>query len=293
MNERYTGEPLLIGDVGGTTSDWAFITDDQELRFKTNGYNPSSQSEERLQSLVSEVRARIDDRIGIHIKYYGAGDKFRGAAQGIKAAFKSKILCQSIDIQSDLLGAARALCQTMPGVVAILGTGSNICHYDGKYIDQQGVTLGYPLGDEGSGSDIGARLVRAFYYDELPSALHTHLRQFLPADRYDFLKLYKQSEAPNQLLASYVRLLTEFRQLPAVKELICKAFEDFVFHHILPFKTYHKIHFAGSIAFYFCDELEDVLQRNGREVGLVLKEPLPQLIKYHTALKKIGNDGKD
>ncbi|MDH3652047.1 MAG: hypothetical protein OEQ53_20340, partial [Saprospiraceae bacterium] len=272
---------LLIGDVGATSSDWALIDRGERTFYQASGYNPTAQSHQRLSALTKEVAAQIPSGSDLVVKYYGAGFGFMGATVEIQEAFQAVLRCESIEVASDLLGAARALCQEESGLVAILGTGSNICHYDGRFIDHQGVTLGFPLGDEGSGSDIGGRLVRAFYYGDMPSEVAQAMARHLPRERYEFLSLFKASTAPNRLLASYVESIADLKNHPFVSTLIKSAFQDFTHRHLSKYETYDKISFAGSIAFYFCDELETVVNKASFKLARVLRKPIEALTTYH------------
>ena len=271
----------LVGDVGGTSADWALIGVKGVQVFSTIGYNPSSQSDRRLLKMCQEVRSKLISDHPSDLLYFGAGTSYPGACENIQKSFLQYLHLKKIDVQSDLLGAALALCGDESGVVAILGTGSNVCHYDGQKIDIFGISLGFPLGDEGGGVDIGSRLVKDFYYGILPTELKLILRDHLPPDPGEFLKRIKSSTAPNQMLASYVRLLSDYRDHYHVQGIVKAAFRNFCHCHLQRFKTYHKINFAGSIAFYFCRELEQILGESGFKMGNLEKSPIEALAAYY------------
>ena len=274
-------EKILVGDVGATSADWVLIAGGEPTYFQTVGFNPTAQRNQRLQQMIGEVARHLVPNQVTCIYYYGAGCGDAPVEQLIKKSFATLITYREMIVESDLLAAARALCKHDEGIVAILGTGSNICHYDGQYIDVQGATLGFPLGDEGSGSDIGARLVRAFYYNHLPEEVDALLATFLPRDRFDFLQSFKASGAPNQLLASYIGRLGEGKDHPFVRQIVRQAFTNFVEQHVCNFRPSSDINFAGSVAFYFCDELKTVLSKSSYRLGKVTRKPIEDLASYH------------
>ena len=75
---------------------------------------------------------------------------------------------KNIEINSDLLAAARALCGRDEGIACILGTGSNSCYYNGSEIVDNIPPLGFILGDEGSGATLGRLLVNGCLKRQFP-----------------------------------------------------------------------------------------------------------------------------
>ena len=108
----------------------------------------------------------------------------------------------TIEVQSDLVGAARALCGNAPGIACILGTGSNSCYYDGKQIFSNISPLGFILGDEGSGAVLGKRLVGDCLKNQLPKDIcDAFLQTFKLTPAQIIEKVYRQPQA-NRFLAS-------------------------------------------------------------------------------------------
>lgn len=277
---------ILVGDVGGTGSQWKYRDPSgADHVFTLEGYNPLAYPQDRLLSILKDLRHGIGAN-SIDLYYYGAGILPKGDYQLMIHVIKEHLDVKTYAIESDLLAASRALCGTMPGVVCILGTGSNGCYYDGESM-HKGHSLGFPLGDEGSGNDIGRRLVRAFYYDLMPKALHDYFSRYLPNDRYVFLQKLTASSSRNQFLADITKLVTEFRNTLFVKDVVKSAFREFIRCHLHPFKRTYKINCVGSIAFYFCREFEECLKEDGRQIGLVLRSPLEALFEFHVKQKKL------
>ncbi len=271
----------LIGDVGATGSDWILVHEATVKSFTLGGYNPVSQSGERIESLLSGLGNEVGNT-PVHIHYYGAGVGIGAHLEMMEKRFKETLSVQTIEFASDLLGAARALCGTEAGVVCILGTGSNACYYDGDRL-QSGHSLGYPIGDEGSGMDIGRRLIRAYYYELLPVHLKQYFSTFLPEDRLDFLREFKDQSAPNQFLAQFTEYIYSVKDQMFIQKMLSEAFTDFINFHLHHIKRKSKINLVGSIAFYFCGEFEKCLSKHDLQLGKVLRKPIEALAAYHNS----------
>ncbi len=273
---------MLVGDIGATGSTWGLIRDADPVRyFDAPGYNPVSHGEPQLVSVVDAIEEEVGELRLSTIWYYGAGAGNSVMTRGIEKTFLSRLQASSVHIGSDLLAAGRALCQSSPGTVAILGTGSNVGEYDGLQIVSQASSLGYPLGDEGSGTDLGKRLARGFYYGLLPPEIKVSAAERLPSDRFEFLNELRSTATPNRFLAQLSRVLALHRDHPWVKQQVREAFTDFASIHLRNQKKHEKIHFVGSIAFYFCDEIRLVLEEFQLQLGEVVREPIELLVSFH------------
>jgi len=274
---------ILIGDVGATGSDWILATESGKKKFTLGGYNPVSQEISRLDNLLEAVRKEVES-VPVEVYYYGAGVGIASQMEEMTEGFRRVLNISHLELASDLLGAAKALCADQPGVVCILGTGSNACMYDGSEL-KSGHSLGYPLGDEGSGMDIGRKMVKAFYYGLLPADLQDHFGHILPTHRLDFLKEFRSKEAPNQYLASFVEYALEFDNQLYIRETALEAFTDFINFHLHSVERNSKINAVGSIAFYFCGEFEKCLQRHLLQLGNILQKPIDALATFHLSQK--------
>ena len=271
----------LIGDVGATGSDWILVLDATMKTFTLGGYNPLSQSVERMDSLLNGLRNEVG-RTPVNIHFYGAGVGIGSHLEMMEKRFKESLSVRTIEFASDLLGAAWVLCGTEVGVVCILGIGSNVCYYDGHRL-QSGHSLGYLIGDEGSGMDIGRRLIRAYYYELLPARLKQYFSTFLPKDRLDFLRKFKDQTAPNQFLAQFTEYVLSVKDQLFIQEMLSEAFTDFIIFHLYHIKRKSKINVVGSIAFYFCGEFEKCLSKHDLQLGKVLRKPIDALAAFHNS----------
>lgn len=274
----------LIADSGATKTDWCPIWEKADTPIiQTQGINPFHQPKEHIYKvLTEELMPQLEDKSQItHIHFYGAGCTPEKAI--IVREELSKLFPEtSIDVQSDLLGAARALCGREQGIACILGTGSNSCEYDGEKIKSNVSPLGYILGDEGSGAVLGKRLVG----DCLKHQLSEPIRQaFLeetrltPAEIID--KVYRQPQA-NRFLASLTPFLSRHRKNPEIHTLLVNSFCDFFQRNVMQYDyRYCKVHFTGSIAWHFQEEVKEAAGKENIMTGKFIKSPIYGLIDYH------------
>lgn len=274
----------LIADSGATKTDWCIGENQSDYRIiHTQGINPFHQSREHIgKVLKEELLPQLEKQEEIsHIYFYGAGctpEKSLILKDELQALFKQA----DIQVESDLLGAARSLCGKEPGIACILGTGSNSCQYDGEKIVANISPLGYILGDEGSGAVLGKRLVGDCLKHQLPESIcHAFLQEtgLTPAEIID--KVYRQPQA-NRFLASLTPFLSDHREAPEIHELLLSCFSDFFKRNVMQY-AYEgaKVHFTGSIAWYFHEEVKEAAETLGIETGKFIQSPIHGLIEYH------------
>jgi N-acetylglucosamine kinase-like BadF-type ATPase len=184
-----------------------------------------------------------------------------------------------------MLGAARALLGTEEGFAAILGTGSNSCMYDGKKIVMSMDSMGYVLGDEGSGAHIGKLILKEWLREGFPPSLEVKFFKFCQLDRDQIInRIYHEPNA-NRFLASFARFAKLNINSHIISGLVTDAFADFVIEvqqrYDLPDK--YPMSFTGSIAHYFIDNLESVVFEWGQVMRMVMKSPIEGLVDFHRA----------
>lgn len=276
--EKYTR--LVIGDIGSTKGAWTGVVNGDPQPLLTDGFNPHAHPNAVLRSILTRLGEAYGD-IG-ELIYYGTGISDHVVAEDISDEISRSVQVDKVRVHSDLLGAARACLGNREGVVAILGTGSNACRYDGAEVSAMTPSLGYPLGDEGSGWRIGSALIREFYYGRMPADLSPQFKKLLPDTRRELLGYLKGSPQPNRYLASFATFAGEHRKHPWISDTIRNCLDAFIKSHLRPFTSDEPVHFAGSIAGTFIDILEELLNEYGLTIGGVVPDPLEALIKYHT-----------
>jgi glucosamine kinase len=171
----------------------------------------------------------------------------------------------------------------LSGVACILGTGSNSCLYDGNEITDNVDSLGFTLGDEGSGGELGRRLVKSYFYRDMPSDLVLHFREKYQMSKADFFEHVYRKPLPNRFLASFSTFCSEHIEHPFIQELIRGNFDAFITTQVLKYEGIKEmpVHFIGSIAQVFQEQLEEVLAIRGLKLGKVIRNPINNLLAYH------------
>lgn len=278
---------ILIADSGGSKTDWRLILKDGSIdQASAPGFNPYYQPIEDLKKNVREIllpRIQNDDVVD-QIYFYGAGVSSVKNQLTIKSAFLEFFPEAQIEIGWDLLAAARALCGKEPGIACIMGTGSNSCLYDGKKIIDNVANLGWILADEGSGANIGRKFLVDYLRKKLPETLAKQFQARFPLTREEFLEKVYQQEKPSAFLASFAKFIFQHLKERYCYELIYSSFAEFYENNVMKYENCQnlKVHFTGSIAFYFSDILRQVANDKGITVKNILEGPIAGLTLYHT-----------
>lgn len=285
-NNNHFNHPnmIVIADSGSTKTDWCMgHTRADSRRMQTEGINPFHQPAGEIDRILSALPfARQEDAARVtNVYFYGAGCTPEKAGI-VEEALSRRFPQARVFVESDLLGAARALCGTEPGIACILGTGSNSCAYDGERITAHVPPLGYILGDEGSGAVLGKRLAGDCLKHQLPDDLCQAFFDscgLSPAEIID--KVYRQPLA-NRFLASLTPFLSAHRCRPEIQALLLSGFTDFFRRNVMQY-IYKGIpvHFTGSIAHHFREEMMEAARRLDIRTGHILKSPMEGLMDYH------------
>ena len=276
---------VLIADSGSTKTQWCLLQDGKKKMISTQGISPYFLNDDSLGIILrKELAPKIANMPVDDIFYYGTGcsnpDNISLIKRGLKKIFPSA----KIKVQHDLMGAARALCGDKKGIACILGTGSNSCFYNGKRIVKNSPGLGFILGDEGSGSHLGKKVVQYYLYNTFDAELMEKFQSKYSADASEILDNVYKRPLPNRYLAEFVSFLTENRGHYMVENIIEDSLNDFFFNHIYKYRESWSlpINFAGSVAFGFKDVLAQMCSDFELTLGTVIKDPMEGLIKYHS-----------
>ncbi|TNE69775.1 hypothetical protein EP331_13715 [bacterium] len=286
---------ILLADSGSTKTEWSFFsTESKQVDVKsliTKGLNPYYHTSSSIREVLLEVSHEFGSTSPTHIYFYGAGCSLPDKKQFISTSINEVFSTDFIEVNDDLLGAARAVCGHQAGIAAILGTGSNSCFYDGEKIAQNVPSLGFILGDEGSGVHIGKALLKAYFYGELPEEIATELRAKFDMSRSSILDKVYRGELPNRFIASFTKITHDYCTDPYIIELIRQSFDLFIQSQILKYPIDEKttIGFIGSVAYEHQSIMREVLAKHSIKAGLFLKNPMPKLIEFHSLVHEKSN----
>lgn len=276
---------ILISDSGSTKTDWVLLEDDAVvLRVKTQGLNPTQQKcEDIVEILSKELMPQLDGYEPERIFFYGAGCAYPEAISRMRGALESLFNTRNIEINSDLLAAARALCGHEEGIACILGTGSNSCYYNGKEIVDNIPPLGFILGDEGSGATLGKQLVNGCLKRQFSQEICTKFLEQYNLDMAKILEKVYREPMPGRFLASLAPFLLENRKNPEIHNMLVKSFVAFFQHNSMAYrKSWLPIHFVGGIAVAFQDEVKVAAESLGLSIGKIVDSPMKGLVEFHT-----------
>jgi len=278
---------ILIADSGSTKTDWVLVNTDKEkvVNATTKGLNPTVFSESDLYTTITgnkSVMEHVDDILEVYV--YAAGCGTERPKKKLMVLLEEIFLKASITVKEDIYAAAFAVSNGKEGIVSILGTGSNCCHFDGKSVISSKIpSLGYMLMDDASGNYFGRILLRDYFYNKMPKKLHDMFQDEFNLYPDDVkLNLYQQPH-PNAYLAQYATFLIKHKREVYCSQIINKGFSDFIENQITQHDRVYDlpIHFVGSISYLLQDELKKALKSFRLNTGSFIQKPIDDLVQYH------------
>ena len=275
---------ILIADSGSTKTDWCAVEGEKVVkRVSTQGINPYHQDTTTIRRIVcGELLTQLGEVRPDKIVFYGSGcreEKVPMVKEILSTVFEN---AADIEVNGDLLGAARAVLGLKEGIACILGTGSNSCLYDGEMIVDNISPLGYILGDEGSGAVLGKMFINEILKNK---ALEDVRNEFFELSRMsvgDIIeRVYRKPQA-NKFLASVAPFVGKHIDNQLVRDIVVENFRQFFRKNV---KRYGRndlpVGFVGSIAWHFQRELSVAATMEDVVVGTIEKSPMDGLIKFH------------
>ena len=275
---------ILIVDSGSFKTDWTFLSSSDKIQFQTIGLHPHFIDSRDVHNKLSEIGHIKKYKTQVRkIFFYGAGCNSEKNKDVIFQILKEIFSEAEIKINSDLLGAAKALFNKQSGIACILGTGSNCCFYDGENISNKTPSLGYILGDEGSGAYMGKLLLKKYLYSQLPANLENHLRNNYQLTQEKILQAVYNEPFPNRYIAQFSKFISEYKNEKAMSDIIHNSIEDFFINHILKIteNKQNNIRFTGSVAWAFKDFIISIARKYNLSADHITQTPMEELIHLH------------
>lgn len=286
LQKKKLKKMIAIVDSGSTKSDWVLINNEgiEYFRTETIGFNPYFVS---TNDIIKELN-KNEELVKIIPKleklyFYGAGCSSKKMNEIVEKALASVFPKAKVLVDHDLLAAAYAAYNGKPAVVCILGTGSNSCFFDGKTLREETPSLAYILGDEGSGNNIGKRIVTAFFLKKMPNHLHRAFSERYELTVEELNKNVYQNQFANKYLASFSRFAADHKYEPFIQKIVYDSLKEFTVNQILPYAEARgsEINFIGSVAHVYEDTLKTVLSEYHLNYGFAIQKPIDNLVKYH------------
>lgn len=277
---------IAIIDSGSTKSDWVILNDDGKEHIRTNtiGFNPYFVS---TKEIIAELK-KNEELMGLAPKlkqvfFYGAGCSSPSMNEVVEKALTETFKNANVLVEHDLLAAAYAAYNGKPAIVCILGTGSNSCYFDGEKLKEETPSLAFILGDEGSGNNLGKRLLQGYFLKKLPKHLMRAFEERYHLTVGELNKNVYQNQFANKYLASFSRFVADHKHEPYIHKIVYDSLKEFVVNQILPYPEarYSEINFIGSVAHIYEDTLKTVLAEFHLDYGYAIQKPIDSLVKYH------------
>ncbi|MEO6166845.1 MAG: N-acetylglucosamine kinase [Chitinophagales bacterium] len=271
-------------DSGSTKADWRVFDQESLTAFSTQGLNPYFVSRDEIITIINQqVFPKLTSQQISRIHFYGAGCGTAVRRKQVADALNECFPDASIVVDTDLLAAARALLKNVPGFTVILGTGTNSGLYDGKQIVRSIDSLGYFLGDEGSGASIGKKLLRDYLRGYFPPDLQRSFALICPMNREQVLEQLYSKPSPGSFLGSLAPFAAENRAHPYLQQLIKESFSEFFLQLITHYENYQQypICCAGSVSYIFKDILMETANDFGAKIHKFIQSPIDDLVVYH------------
>ncbi len=278
---------ILIADCGSTKIDWCLLNNNKvEKQVFTLGVNAVMLTEEEMrQRFAEQLMPELSDYAASidAVYFYGAGCLAAEVCGNVARAIRANIPAPVIEVYTDLLAAARALCGHKPGIACIMGTGSNSCLYDGSSIVANVSPLGFILGDEGSGAVLGRLFLGDVLKKQLPAEVCARFLDEYNLDLLGIIKRVYKEPQPNRFLASVTPFISKNIAVPEIHELVLNSFRAFFRRNVKQYEAHRQleVNFIGSIAYYFRDVLAEAAETEGCRIGNIVKSPMEGLIKFH------------
>lgn len=277
---------VLLADSGSTKVHWCLVTaSGQYTDIFTDGINPFFQTSDAMRnSICNQLLPKIAPLLWAgtltHIFFYGAGctpEKKGFVQKALEGVFKKA----EVHVESDMLGAARALLGHNAGVACILGTGSGSCYFNGENIDWCVPSLGYILGDEGSAAVLGKRLVSDLLKNQLGDDLkEAFFKEYETSMPDIFERVYRQP-FPNRFLAKLSKFCADHIEDKRIHDLVYDHFVQFIRRNLVQYHVSSPIGFVGSIAYYYKPILEEAMKAENMPLGTILQDPIEGLKEFH------------
>ncbi|SNT11353.1 BadF-type ATPase [Ekhidna lutea] len=271
---------FIIGDAGGTSTQWRVVKNGEIQQFETIGFNAYTHNFHDLKGSIQETFGK-EIESNVPTFFYAAGVDTDEQRAEVTESLED-IFGAYVEVENDLIGVARSLCGKEEGNVCILGTGSNACYYDGLSVNKVSASLGYVLGDEGSGAYMGKKLMMGVFRGYFSEEIISEFQEEFGLTSHDVIQRIYHEPRPNHFLASFSRFIGQRKSHPEIYGLISDSFQEFFNSFFFKEERTHlPFYFSGSIAYHYSDILRQVASDKGYSIKTIAQSPIAGLVLYH------------
>lgn len=280
---------IAVIDSGSTKADWVINSSSGAAKLTTAGMNPNFTDEETIVKILQKEVNSISTAEVKRVLFFGAGCSGDQKKLIVSNAFERVFTKADIKVETDMMGAVLATCGNDPGIVCILGTGSNSVYFDGKEIRPNNYGLGFILADEAAGSDLGKILLTNYFYGLLPEHLSFDFRQKYNLSRDEAIRKVYSNPQANAWLASFSNFYEEYKNDEWINKVLRDRFDEFFRIYIMQYPEHKKnpVHFVGSIAFLNSDLINRIATEKNIKIGKIIRKPIDLLNEF--LLKNISS----
>lgn len=277
---------IAIIDGGSTKCDWVILENSGKLSLRTTtlGFNPNIINPDFIPQEINRNQDLFFLKNHIEkVFFYGSGC---GTSHNCKKVYKefSEIFPNAeVSVREDMTAAAYAAYNGSPAIVCILGTGSNSCFFDGERIRVDLPSLGFLIGDEGSGSALGKQLLRRFFMKKLPKDLEEDFKQTYNLTIEQAIQKMYHNPRANAYLGEFNQFIANRRKHPYFQNMVFDEMKNFLDYQVLPYPEAREVevNFIGYIAFIYEDILRSAAAELNLKIGNVVQKPIESLVNYH------------
>lgn len=277
---------IVIVDGGSTKCDWVLLNDAGEFHSKTQtiGFNPNIIDVEKVPTELEKNNELKDHKYTIkHVFFYGSGCGVEENRKKVENALKKFFVHANVSAKEDLIAAAYSAYTGKPAIVCILGTGSNSCFFDGKDIRLELPSLGFLIGDDGSGCALGKIILKNYFMKKLPPDLHEEFEKTYNLGIDELIRNMYHNPRANAYLADFSKFIIDRKEHPFLQHLVFNELKNFLDFQVLPYEESKtcEINFIGSIAYYYEDILRAAAAEYHLNIGKIVQKPIESLVEYH------------
>jgi N-acetylglucosamine kinase-like BadF-type ATPase len=277
---------IIVADSGSTKTDWAIVGKEVSM-VQSIGLNPFFFTDEQLEKTIYEALKEVDASSVEGIYFYGSGCGLESNKEKLRVCFRKLFpAAKDVVVDTDLVGAVIALYGNETGIACILGTGANAGIFNGTTITKTPNSLGYMLGDNGSGSVLGLELLKLYLHGFLPASIAADLEDKYDVQYKSILENVYKKDRPNRYFASFSPFVSAHQEEEPIKTMLHDQFSEFFRYFIMPFEKAEggnlPVRIIGSVGYYYRPVIEKVAAEYGLTIDKIALKPIDLLVEHHS-----------
>lgn len=284
----------IIADSGSTKTIWVDVESGKKV--VTEGLNPHFSSDEQVLAACDVVKKEFFKNRGrgrprtmfqvssfkFQLYFYGAGCGNAMQRERMVRLLSAGLQTDKVSVETDMLGACHAVSWGKESIVAILGTGSNACLYDGKEIVWQPRSTGYVMGDEGSANHVGRILLNDYLTEKMPEEVRGLFHERYNMSDDELIDAVYHKPNPNRFLASLAPFAVANEGIPYCGKVLHEALNSWYQGPVstIMLRAHYsegEINIVGGFAKAIEKQIHDFFEGTRLHVGEIVADPIEGL----------------